>query len=437
MRNLYSGEYGLLFQHITPGLPVVVAIFEGMFGRSLWPAITIFQNLVNALACVYFIDSFEGRIGKSAQALFVVLISLFPYYAAFHNAVLTESLSASIMLFLLGTAFRCLDGRMRALPAIFIILGLMFVGAQFRSYLAGVGVGIALLLTICRTQGRRLALGGLVVLTFAASILAFPLYRAAVGVRFFLPNNDPWMLGYVSYVVWDYNSRSRHALDGVVFDPAIRHKLVATMDDLTQADVIKMVNDLAAHGVGRAEVDRRIAHAARIIRVQSLGSIRRQVQLSLSSLGFERLSTCCNRRRTVSRGPTTNADELAHLQYYQKWNAQLDDNYSDLFATFARTYRQTPELYSAHAIGAYVEGVGPYVPSGPNPWRDVLGLGSISPDLLILIGIAGLALLAKGDWRAWTILLLPCCLSMARHCGQSSWATIAMRICFGRFISWE
>src|SRR6202012_2774112 len=103
----------------------------------------------------------------------------------------------------------------------------------------------------------------------------------------------------VGNAVWDLDARSQQAIDTIVFDPAIRHKLVATHDQLSTADVVKVTNDLQSRGLTRAEAGRRIAQAAWILRTQSWPVIGRQLQLSLSSLGFERVSVCCDRQREV------------------------------------------------------------------------------------------------------------------------------------------
>jgi hypothetical protein len=406
LRDLYAGEFGLAYQHIMPGLPLLIGAFEFLFGRAMWPAFAIVQYGLGAVACVYLATSFGSRIGRPGQLAIVVLSATFPFFSAFNGAILTESLSASIFLFLIGTTIRRLDKRIGFLKSLAIVLVLGVIGGQFRSYIAGVGAGSAFLLIFDRGRFREFWLYGFAALTAVGGVLAFPAYRAAIGMEFALPNVNAWMLMHTSYVAWDLDDRSQRALDGVVLDPVIREKLVVSHDPLVIGDVVKMVGDLVATGKSRTEAGRLIAAAAWTVRTQSPAVVGRQLQLSLSSLGFQYFATCCDPEREMRRGGYTGRKMLGLFRYYYAWNAGLDDDdYGRIFDRMITAYRAAPQLYSAAVIDWYMDRVGPYVRSQPSPLRYLTWpLGSVPTDALILAGIWGFVVLSRRDWRLLCLL---------------------------------
>jgi hypothetical protein len=96
---------------------------------------------------------------------------------------------------------------------------------------------------------------------------------------------------------------------------------------------------------------------------------------------------------------------LAHLQSYYRWNAGLStSNYVSLFDEFTARYRAMPQYYSSTVIDWYVNRVRPHIREHPTPWRNFIGLNSISPDALVILGLIGFAALSWRDWRLAMIL---------------------------------
>jgi len=145
LRRLYAGPFGAIFQHLMPGPSFLILCFEGLFGKFMWPAFAIFQNALSVLATVYLVTGFSRYLGRAAQITIVVLIALFPYFSAFHNAILTESLTSSLVMIIAGVTIRCLEGRLRCMRAVVVILLLGILGAQIRSYVIGIRGGLSLL----------------------------------------------------------------------------------------------------------------------------------------------------------------------------------------------------------------------------------------------------------------------------------------------------
>ena len=110
---------------------------------------------------------------------------------------------------------------------------------------------------------------------------------------------------------------------------------------------------------------------------------------------------------------------LAHLQSYYRWNARLStSNYISLFDEFTARYRAMPQYDSSTVIDWYVNRVRPHIREHPTPWRNFIGLNSISPDALVILGLIGLPVLSWRDWRLAVILsmlIAPVYLSVGRR----------------------
>ncbi len=404
LHELYNGSFGIIYQHVTPGLPFLILIFERLFASHMWQAFAILQNALDVFACVYLATSLSGYIGKGGQLATVILIALFPWFSAFHNAILTESLTSSLVMIVAGVTIRCLEHRMECLRGLTVILLLGILGAQFRGYIVVVSGGLSLLV-VYGFYRRRIWLYLAIAASTSLSILAFPLYRATVGADFFVPNVDALMLMHAHYVNWMLDENSKQALQGVVVNQEIERKLETAESDITFDDVIEMVDSLVRTGLSRKEAINRISRAGWVLRTQSGDVIARQLQLSLSSLGFQWLSSCCERNRLLAFNNFTAERMLAHLKYYYLWNAGLDGtDYLAQFQNFEDRYRRS-HWYSSTAIDWYASRVGPFVLPHPYAWRDFLRLSKIPADLLILTGLSGFLIMAQRDKRIFAMLI--------------------------------
>lgn len=404
LRALYEGPFGIVFQHLTPGLPLLIVIFESLFGSAMWLAFATFQNGLDIISGIYFATAFSRHISRSGQLAIVFLTSAFPYFSSFHNSILTESVTSSLVMIVTGIALRSLEARLKLIPALFQILIFGVIGGQIRSYVIGISAGLSLLIVFNQDRFSRPWLYAIVLMTTAAGILIFPIYRTAEGIEFFLPRVDALMLMHANYVNWEPDERSKHAIEDVVLDPAIARKLETPNSDVGPNDVVKMVDDLVRAGLSRAQAVSSIKQAAWIVRTQSWEVIGRQLQLSLSSLGLQRISTCCDPTRELANG-YTGRKMLAHLQFYYRWNAGLDPNdYTKLFDIYSNLYRANPQYYSKKTIEWYTTRIGPHVVAHPSPWRDFLKLDAISPDLLVVLGVSGFMMMGFRDWKIIFIL---------------------------------
>lgn len=405
LRQLYEGQFGITYQHLMPGLPLLMALFERIFGAFSWPAFAVMQYGLNALASVWFANSLRRQLTFPSRIVLVALISLFPFYSAFHGAFLTESLTATLFLVIAGTAFRQMNGDLGFGRAMAIILVLAVLGGLLRSYLAGIG-GVAAVLVILGAKGWR-AFGwhGAAIASVLAGFSAFSVWKTALGLPFLLPNVNNWMLNHVTYVVKTLDEPSIRALDGVVFDQAVFNKITASPDRLGFGDMIALHDGLVAKGLTSRQAGEKIAAAANVLRLQSAQDVVTQLQLPLASIGFQFLGSVGPKGRLLTRGGFDAERTYKHLRYYYLWNSGMDGgDYLATYKSYSDRYRSAPGLVSEAAISWTETRIGPHIKARPAFWRTaLLPLVMIPADILVLAGLAGFIWLAR---RRTSMILL-------------------------------
>jgi hypothetical protein len=391
LARLYNSHFGFQYQYVPPGLPLLIHVLDEIFGEHLWPALAVIQGLLSASAVTYFVLAFRDRLSRQAQLAAVIVCGLHPYFVSFHAAALTESVPTSILLFSLGIAIRTLDCRLSLRAALSALLLLSIVAAQFRPYLGLVGVLAAGLIVYQRGKPWRIPLYAITALALVVGTLVFPVYRAALGLGFVLPNVSALMLTHVSYVAWDLDKETAQSLNTVVLNDEIRARLIGRKP-VTYDDAWHMFDDLVATGLSPAEARQKIADAAWRVRTSSIAIIERQLQLPLASIGFQYAPVCCQANRQLTRD-MTGFFLFRHIRHYFRWNAGVDGgSYVELFDRYSEMTRST-HIYSEAAENFYIARIRPYVTDSLKSFRDPLHLAFFLSDPLILVAWFGLFLL--------------------------------------------
>jgi hypothetical protein len=395
LAQLYQSGFGFLYQHTEPGLPLLIRTLDLISRGHFWPALAIFQGLLSASAVTYFVLAFRTKLSRPAQLATVIVCGLHPYFVSFHTAALTESISASILLISLGIAIRSLDGRLSLRASLGLLLSLSVIAAQFRPYLGLVGIIAAALIVFERGRPRRLALYAATALALATGTLAFPLYRAALGIGFFLPNVSALLLTHASYVAWDLDSETANSLKAVVLNDEIRARLIGKQP-IDYDDAKHIFNDLVASGLSPADARQKIAAAAWRVRTSSIGAIERQFQLPLASIGFQYLPACCWPNRQMTRELTA-WTVYRNARIYFRWNSGVDNgtyagaSYVQVFDRFSEMTR-AQRVFSEAAQDFYVAKIRPYVTDSLKRFRDPLHLAFWVTDPFVVAGWFGLVL---------------------------------------------
>jgi hypothetical protein len=393
LNQLYNSEFGFVLQHIVPGLPFLIRVLDDIFGEYLWPALATFQGLLGAWAVTWFVLAFRDKLSRRAQIAAIVICGLHPYFVSFDAAALTESVSASILLISLGTAIRALDGRLSLRVSLSLLLPLSIIAAQFRSYLGLVEIVVASLIVFQLGKPLRISLYGIIALALAAGTLAFPVYRAALGTGFFLPNVSGLMLTQVSYIAWDLDNETAQGLKNVVLNDQIRSRLVGK-DPIDYSDAKHIFDDLVSSGMSPAQARQKIAAAAWRVRISSIGPIERQLQIPLASIGFQVAAVCCLPSRQIIRSMTA-ARLFSHFRFYFRWNSGVINgnggNYIGTFDQFSEMTRSS-HVFSEAAENFYIARIRPYVTDSLKAFRDPLRLTLLVSDPLIIVAWVGLFL---------------------------------------------
>jgi hypothetical protein len=388
--RLYHSHFGFLYQHLTLGLPFLLQILNSIFQERLWPALAVFQGLLSASAVTWFVLAFRDKLSRPAQLAAVIVCGLHPYFVSFHAAALTESVPASLLLISLGIAVRALDRRLSLRVSLSLLLLLSILAAQFRPYLGLIGVLSAALIVFQQGRPWRIPLYAATALAFAVGTLAFPIYRAALGIGFFLPNVSALMLTHVSYVAWDLDEKTAQSLNSVVLNDEIRARLIGR-EAVTYDDAKHIFDDLVSSGLSPAEARQTIASAAWRVRTSSIGIVERQLQLPLASIGFQYAAVCCQANRQLTRD-MTGFFLLRHIRYYFRWNSGVDgDSYIEMFDRFTEMTRSS-HMYSDAAESFYIARIRPYVTDALKPFRDPLHLTFFVSDPFIIAAWFGLFL---------------------------------------------
>jgi len=402
--RLYHSGFGFLYEHTAPGLPLLIRALDEIFGDRLWPALAAIQGLLSASAVTYFVLSFRKKLSRPAQLAAILVCSLHPYFMSFHAAALTESVSTSLTLLSLGAAIRGLDGRLSLRATLTTLLLFSVLAAQFRPYLGLIGVIAAALIVFQQGKPWRIPLYAVTALAFFAGTLAFPIYRASLGLGFVMPNVSALMLTHVSYVAWDLDSETAQSLKAVVLNDEIRARLIGRQP-ITYDDAKHIFDDLVATGLTPAKARQKIAAAAWRVRTSSIGIIERQLQLPLASIGFQYVPACCQANRQLTRD-MTGFSLFRHIRAYYRWNSGVDSgSYLERFDTFTEMTRAS-HLYSEAAENFYIASIRPYVTDALKSFRDPLHLTFFVSDPLILIAWFGLFLFFWPEQRISLLVLI-------------------------------
>lgn len=404
----YAGDNGILYQQLVPGVSLVLLMAEALFGNYAWIAIAALQRLLSAAAVTYFAISLAPRLSRPLQGALVLVICAFPYFSAYHNAILTESISSSLVLFMLGLAIRASKAPAQAMRSLLLLAVLGIIAAQFRSYLGILAAALALVVIVAhRGPGvvHAVTRTAMVVMALFISLTLYPAYRYAVSGDWYLPNIDFQQIAHATWLNWEPDQRSLDILATLTDDPAVRERF-RDVGFISYEDSVQIVKSLIAGGLSSQEVRTRFRAAENALRTQSLAVMANQLRLSLASVGLVWPVTCCDPDRRVRRRFIASAYD-AHLRRDYLWHAALADRqYRVEFERYLSRFSEVPGLYNEASVRWLDERVKPYIRDRKRPKaQDPLRLASIPLDLIVLTGGASL-LAALVLWPAVGFVLI-------------------------------
>jgi hypothetical protein len=186
LAEFYESSGRWIFSHLQPGVPIVWMALGMLPEGWRWPVLALFQHAVAAGALLFAFNTVNRYWPTRLHLVTLLVLLLLPAYQSFHGALLTESLTSSLLLIAFAAYLRIAFEPTPQTRYILTTLVALALVTQFRSYW-GLIIAAMLFITLLK---RKLVLSiwmPLLLVTAVASATAFPLYRLGQTGEFFLP----------------------------------------------------------------------------------------------------------------------------------------------------------------------------------------------------------------------------------------------------------
>ena len=102
----HAGSRIWFHNYVPLALPLMWRFLEQIPVELIWPVVSLSNRVVAVLALVYFVRSLQTVHRSALFSVVAVLLALHPFYQAFQNAFITESMSSSLLILGLGLTIR-------------------------------------------------------------------------------------------------------------------------------------------------------------------------------------------------------------------------------------------------------------------------------------------------------------------------------------------
>lgn len=267
-----------------------------------------------------------------------IVLTLHPFYQSFHNAVMTESFSSSLLLIILGAAIKAVSGQENFIRNLAVIVAATCVAIQFRSYMFLFSISFLILILFFHKKKWFAIISSILIII--SSLFIFPTARWAVTKKFFMPNVDSLT---VSIALWTTPKPSDTVIKlirSLDMPPEIdkEHILKAGM---YYEDAIRWALYLEKKGHSHDEIRKIIKSAAYKIRLDNMDTILNQIDLSLSSQGITKFVLFHNNDEKFALNMNKNQLRLHNINHYLwlSWLAGVD--YKLYLKQFMLMYKTT------------------------------------------------------------------------------------------------
>jgi len=406
LNEFYRGSNYYIYQHLMAGYPLLLATMVQFCGRYGWPVLAAIQHVCSICALFYFLKSYQHWLSPRWWLFTGILICVHPYYMAFHDAPMTESLAGSLLLFAVGAALRVLDSGHVSKHKLLVLAGSGALVAQIRSP-AGMIVGGLLTVLIFAASGWAMRLRtACAALAVATSLLFFPAYRWAVTGVFFMPNMDYLTLAFALGI-------NPHPTDDVVR----KLKGFPLPSDLSAETIsargltYKQAADIGTHlrSLGYSDDAARsiVRRMAWIVRTDTHRVIANQARLALLSIGSPNLALAGGGTREFYRGYPPEQFR-AHVRYYLDWFSwTMFENYEPVFDQFFDMFGKTPELIDEQVRQSLGDFLRPFFFTRETIVRDPLKLSRIPFEVWIVGWLLAVLSGSRKNVRLALLLVTP------------------------------
>ena len=378
--QFYSGDRYFLAQHQMPGLPLLWAFLSGLDERMIWYALALIQHGFAAMSLITFALALRRFLPPLTIFVGALATSMHPFFSAFHNALMTESIMSSCALLAAAQFVNFYADRNLSATRVTLIAGSVVVGSMFRSYflLFGLLLCVALFLFDNNFTNRRRATlcFGVVLL----SVSVFPIYRYSIIGKLFLPNLDFIELTVKSMALPGLTAPAESALlelpelSSVVSIEQLRTR------PISYDESIELSKRMLAEGQSEQTVRSKFRATASAMMT---GQFLQNLRFTGSALGLLNLPFLGD-----PAGPgqlyLKTGELREHQNYYYEWFGWTQqENYQATFDAFVESDRQSPNLYSVESIDRYATAIRGHITASPIWAKDPLRLAKIPPDILV------------------------------------------------------
>ncbi|TAY00051.1 hypothetical protein [Rhizobium leguminosarum] len=401
-----------IFSHLGPGVPAVWLLLGELPISWQWPALAAFQHMLAAGSLIFAFRTVYRLWPSPIHLAFVLLLLLLPAYQAFHNSLLTESCTSSLVLIGFSCCLRIARGKRSINNCVIVALMAIVCVTQFRSYWGAI---VALMLFYALASRTFLISRWMVVLfaVSAGSALAFPSYRYLQVGQFFLPAGGINLLISASQANPHPSSTVKTLIKAAGFSDASAHG-EALASGITMSDALSAAEKWRAEGLSNGEINEKAEELASALHSDGLSVQLNRLLYGMASIGAILPSAVVPQTHEVFPGYSPR-DFFNHLYDYYRWQSWTSGQ--DYRSTFERFFG--PQAASDAAIFPFAvssnakiyAAFNPYISTFPERLRDPIDIGVAPPDVWLILALLAAALLAV-QAREVTILLL-CALAPA------------------------
>jgi hypothetical protein len=378
--QFYSGDRYFIEQHQMPGLPLLWALLSRLDEQMIWYALALVQHGFAAVSLITFALALRPFITPLAIFVGALVTSIHPFFAAFHNAVMTESIVSSCALLAAAQFVNFYADRNLSTTRVTLIAASVVVGSMFRSYFLLFGLFLcgALFLFGNHFTNRRRATLCFGVIALCVSL--FPIYRYGIIGRLFLPNLDFMELTMKSLALPGLTSPAEAALQELPELSSVVSIEQLRTRPISYGESIELSKRMLAEGQSEQSVRSRLRAVASAMMT---GQFLNNVRFTGSALGLLNLPFVGD-----PAGPgqlyLKAGDLREHQNYYYQWFGWTQqDDYQATFDAFIQSDRQSLNLYTVESIDRYATAIRQHISASPIWARDPLRLAKIPPDILV------------------------------------------------------
>lgn len=387
-----------IFSHLQPGVSVLWLALSLLPEAWRWPALALFQHTLAAGALFFAVTTIHRYWPTWLHLVALLLLLFLPAYQAFHNALLTESVTSSLLLVAFAACLRLAFERRFQVRNLAIAFTALLLITQFRSYW---GAAVALMVFLTLAWRRRLLSAWTVLLVVIAlsAAAAFPIYRYARTGLFYLPEGGMNVLVSGLQVNPKPSEAVRAAFGAIDFPPSLPAQTVLAKG-LDATSALTLGEHWQAAGLDHAAINRRAQELGALLRNDGVEVQINRVIYGLASIGSIGIYDFGNPDREIFRGMDMAKMQAHQINYYQwqSWASNVD--YRKRLGLF---FDPAPAVFpfEAEARSQIKRAWEPYVDlhmefvADRQFIRDPLRLGQMPPDVWLLSGLAGLVALLR------------------------------------------